>query len=193
MAFIAKFSSTCPQCSFKIEKGTLVMYNDSKKVVHQSCPTSTYDTSVTTTAPSKVKSMVKSPYQQAVYDEFVNTNHNLVIEAVAGSGKTTMLEMLVDAIPAWASKNNLSYENLQKELSQRDEFISLASHEIKNPLTTLKVYSHLLNDKTLDSPKKYLIAEKIASSTNRIEKLVDERIARFNVTHPRVHFLNLSV
>jgi superfamily I DNA/RNA helicase len=57
--------------------------------------------------------MVKSPYQQAVYDEFVNTNHNLVIEAVAGSGKTTMLEMLVDAIPAWASKNNLSYTQLK--------------------------------------------------------------------------------
>ena len=32
-----------------------------------------------------------SPYQQAIYNEVATTNHNINVNAVAGSGKTTTL------------------------------------------------------------------------------------------------------
>lgn len=40
-----------------------------------------------------------SPYQQAIYTEVATTNHNINVNAVAGSGKTTTLLGCLERIP----------------------------------------------------------------------------------------------
>lgn len=36
--FIAKYSSTCPDCENKIDNGDEVTYNGSNQIVHATCP-----------------------------------------------------------------------------------------------------------------------------------------------------------
>lgn len=40
-----------------------------------------------------------SPYQQAIYNEVATTDHNINVNAVAGSGKTTTLLGCLDVFP----------------------------------------------------------------------------------------------
>ena len=40
-----------------------------------------------------------SPYQQAIYNEVATTDHNINVNAVAGSGKTTTLLGCLERIP----------------------------------------------------------------------------------------------
>lgn len=66
-------------------------------------------------------------------------------------------------------------EDMKKALQTRDLFISMASHELKTPLTTISVYVQLILEKTLRGEK---IDEKWAKSlsqeTARLKQLVNE-------------------
>jgi PAS domain S-box-containing protein len=59
---------------------------------------------------------------------------------------------------------------------KRDEYISIASHELKNPLATLSLYSDLLAKRLeLDHDKKSLVLlQDIQSQTSRLTTLVDD-------------------
>lgn len=75
-----------------------------------------------------------------------------------------------------ASKLQASQKELQKAISHRDNFISIASHELKTPVTSLKVYAELLlrhyskkgDKKTLD----YLI--KINRQIDKLTVLIQD-------------------
>ncbi len=57
---------------------------------------------------------------------------------------------------------------------RKDEFISIASHEMKTPLTTTKAYLQML-ERSLDATdKKALYAKKASQSVNRLEELIGE-------------------
>jgi signal transduction histidine kinase len=84
---------------------------------------------------------------------------------------------------------------LQKEkehVSARDDFLSIASHELKTPLTSLKLQSQLMlrsiqkNDKEVFNPEKVTsIVTLIDTQTTRLTRLVDDMldISRIRTGH----------
>ncbi len=73
------------------------------------------------------------------------------------------------------------YENANKEIAQRieaerrkDEFLSIASHELKTPLTSIKAYIQLLQ-KTIDpETKPYNFILKTNEHIGRLERLISD-------------------
>lgn len=69
--------------------------------------------------------MTPSKYQQDIYDVFNNTNKNINISAVAGSGKTTVLVELLKFIPndkkaLFVAFNNSIVDELKQRIEHRD-------------------------------------------------------------------------
>jgi signal transduction histidine kinase len=74
-------------------------------------------------------------------------------------------------------------EALESEIAERkklevmkDEFIAAASHELKTPLTSLKTYSHILQNRLskLDGDKSYEYILKMDKQLNRMTHLVSD-------------------
>lgn len=64
--------------------------------------------------------------------------------------------------------------DLQKSNEQKkDEFLSIASHELKTPLTTIKAFNQLMK-KTNDMQKLQGFVEKSAANIFRLEKLIND-------------------
>ena len=76
-------------------------------------------------------------------------------------------------ITAWIG-TNIDIDDQKKELEKKDEFIGVASHELKTPLTSLKGYIQLIEfqDNLSDAAKIYVT--KATSSINKLQHLIDE-------------------
>ncbi len=62
--------------------------------------------------------------------------------------KANPLTMTTGNIIAWFG-TSMDIEDQKKELEKKDEFISMASHELKTPLSSLKGYVQLIGRQTL--------------------------------------------
>jgi PAS domain S-box-containing protein len=73
-------------------------------------------------------------------------------------------------------------KTLEKALNSRDEFLSLASHELKTPLTTLKLQTQMrkrsleIPDKAYSLDKLKRIADDDEKQINRLNRLVDDML-----------------
>ncbi|RRN76395.1 PAS domain S-box protein, partial [Pseudoxanthomonas sp. SGD-10] len=74
---------------------------------------------------------------------------------------------------AVALENSKLFEEIKGLNTKKDEFIALASHELKTPLTTIKGYLQLLNKKLAQS-KDAIFVEKTLNQVEKLRILVDE-------------------
>ena len=84
-------------------------------------------------------------------------------------------EPLTDAtgdIMAWfGTSTNIEQQKI--EMAKKDEFIGVASHELKTPLTSLKGYIQLMGQIDLPDPGK-LYMERASSSLNKLQRLIND-------------------
>ncbi len=82
---------------------------------------------------------------------------------------------LFGQIVSLAIRKSISLEQTKEALHNRDLFISIASHELKTPLTVIKAYAQLVNAtlKKGATPKSDWI-EQLLISSNRLTKLLNE-------------------
>ena len=84
---------------------------------------------------------------------------------------------------------------LKKVEERKDEFISIASHELKNPITSLKAYVQILNLQIdrISQEKKNELVKKMEGQIVRLERLVNDlydtaRISEGKLTLKREKF-----
>lgn len=85
-----------------------------------------------------------------------------------------MLELFGSMAVICIRKTQL-YEQVQKALEQRDLFISIASHELKTPLTAAILYSDLLKNKLQEKAvPEVKLSESLSSEIARLKRLINE-------------------
>src|SRR6187200_306981 len=91
-------------------------------------------------------------------------------------------------ITAWIG-TNIDVNDQKKELEKKDEFIGVASHELKTPLTSLKGYIQLIEfqDNLSDAAKIYVT--KATSSINKLQHLIDELLDASKIKASKLKFI----
>ncbi|MBI4049928.1 MAG: GAF domain-containing sensor histidine kinase [Candidatus Doudnabacteria bacterium] len=73
------------------------------------------------------------------------------------------------------SGRKISERQIQKLLRQKDEFLGVASHELRTPITTIKGFAQLLQKRSLSGDKQMnYYATKINTQTDKLARLVEE-------------------
>lgn len=147
----AKFNSRCVDCKAQIKIGGPYMWEPGQKGRCVDCGQkhngasvnldAPLDLSRVNLAPRVVKRLENpSPYQQAIFDEIENGTGSIIVEAVAGSGKTTTIveatyHMPVDASVRFVAFNKSIADELRERLPQHVEastFHSMCFRAINN-------------------------------------------------------------
>ena len=98
-------------------------------------------------------------------------------------------------ITAWIG-TNIDIDDQKKELEKKDEFISVASHELKTPLTSLKGYIQLMEFQENLSAAAKIYVSKATTSVNKLQHLIDELLDASKIKAGKLKFnkekLNLT-
>lgn len=99
-------------------------------------------------------------------------------EEGVGSHERILLEGITDAA-AVALQNSYSYTKLKELDKLKDEFLSLAAHELRTPMTAIKGYSWQLANSTKSGVKndwEKTCIDRIYKSTDRLVNLVNDML-----------------
>lgn len=123
--------------------------------------------------------------------QFVSTNP----QHIYSTSEVQIAEELASRA-SLAIENTRLYHNAQEAIRVRDEFMSIASHELKTPLTSLKVYTEVLLHTFVGKDKKtatYLqkMDDQITNLTNLIKDLLD--VSRIQVGKLAFHFETVNL
>lgn len=88
-------------------------------------------------------------------------------------------------------------EDRKKELEKKDEFIGVASHELKTPLTSLKGYIQLMNSHGYELPEQIkLYVKKANESITKLQHLINDLLDVSKIQSGKLEFvvgpINLS-
>ena len=75
---------------------------------------------------------------------------------------------------------------------KKDEFISIASHEMKTPLTSAKAYLQLLEMSLDENDTNFIYAKKASEATERLNKLISELLDASKIQHGKLNYNNSS-
>jgi signal transduction histidine kinase/CHASE1-domain containing sensor protein len=80
-----------------------------------------------------------------------------------------------------ALENARLYKGMQEAVELRDNFISVASHELKTPVTSLKTYTQVLKKRLKDNAKDTKIYQKMDVQINKLTLLIQDllNVSRF--------------
>ncbi len=91
---------------------------------------------------------------------------------------------LVNALPFKDSEGNIlqwfgvctDIEEQKKDLQKKDEFISMASHELKTPVTSLKIFNEILlmDAETKDNKVQWNMLKKMDKQVNKLTRLIGD-------------------
>jgi len=87
--------------------------------------------------------------------------------------------------------SNTNIDLQKKGQEQRDEFISIASHELKTPLTSIRAFNQLLA-RTNDLDKARIYLQKIDIGTTKLERLINDMLDVSRINAGKLQF-NKSV
>lgn len=96
-----------------------------------------------------------------------------------------------DKVIKWIGSINDIHDQKLKE-QQKDEFISIASHEMKTPLTSAKAYLQLLEMSLDESDANFIYAKKASEATNRLNKLISELLDASKIQHGKLNYNNTN-
>ena len=99
-------------------------------------------------------------------------------------------EIMVRNIAAQAAialDNSQLFEKVSSLSEKKDEFIALASHELKTPLTTIKGYLQIL-EKKIEEPKSRLFLTKTLDQANRLNTLIDDLLNMSRIEAGKLEF-----
>jgi two-component system CheB/CheR fusion protein len=91
------------------------------------------------------------------------------------------------AITAWIG-TNIDIDDQKKALDKKDEFIGVASHELKTPLTSLKGYIQLMEFQDDLPESSRMFVRKATASINKLQHLVDELLDASKIQAGRLAF-----
>ncbi|WP_276089281.1 ATP-binding protein [Pedobacter sp. JY14-1] len=97
------------------------------------------------------------------------------------------LVIAVAAQAAIALDNSRLFAEVQELSRKKDEFIALATHELKTPLTSLKGYLQMLGRK-MDGHPAELFVRKSVSQTDRLTGLVDDLLHMSRIQAGKLEF-----
>lgn len=89
-----------------------------------------------------------------------------------------------------AIENATLYQNAQKAIIIRDEFISVASHELKTPITSLKIYGQVLRQQTEKRGEYELLKyfDKMEAQINKLNMLVGDLLNVSKIQHGKIDY-----
>ncbi|MES1224888.1 MAG: ATP-binding protein [Bacteroidota bacterium] len=93
-------------------------------------------------------------------------------QAISDTGK--------DEISTLATVFNAMMQQVKENQQRKDEFIGIASHELKTPLTTIKGYIELLHLMEERDPNKQFV-QKALENTNKLERLIKDLLDVSNI------------
>lgn len=99
-------------------------------------------------------------------------------------------EIMVRNIAAQAAialDNSQLFEKVKSLSEKKDEFIALASHELKTPLTTIKGYLQFLENK-IEEPRTKLFLTKTLDQANRLNNLIDDLLNMSRIEAGKLQF-----
>ena len=98
-------------------------------------------------------------------------------------------------ITSWIG-TNIDIDDQKKELDRKDEFIGVASHELKTPLTSLKGYIQLMENQNNLPESAKIFVTKATASINKLHHLIDELLDASKIQAGKLKFnkeaLNLT-
>lgn len=90
-------------------------------------------------------------------------------------------------ITAWIG-TNIDIDDQKKELDKKDEFIGVASHELKTPLTSLKGYMQLMELQQNLPESSKLFVSRATSSINKLQNLIDQLLDASKIQAGKLKF-----
>lgn len=90
---------------------------------------------------------------------------------------------------ALAIENARLYKEAQQVIASKDDFIAMASHELKTPITSVSIYAHVLQNKFFQKDKAtYMQITKMNGQLQQVTNLINELLELSRMQHKRLTY-----